>query len=256
MCLVVFALGARDDLPLVVAANRDEFHARPTAPLGPWEDAPQILAGRDLRAGGTWFGVTLDGRWAAVTNFREARDPPANAQSRGHLVADFLLGDTSPGEYLDALALRATRFAGFNLLVGDPRGVRWYSNRGEGHPLLGRELAPGIYGLSNHLLDTPWPKVVAARRDLERELESGADPDSVLQGLLDRTLAAEADLPQTGVPLDLERTLSARFISGDVYGTRSSTVLRIDGAGNATVLERSFAPPASVSMRKHRFAIR
>lgn len=256
MCLVVFAVAARDDLPLVVAANRDEFHARPTAPLGPWEDAPDVLAGRDLQAGGTWFGVTLDGRWAAVTNYRELRDAPPAAPSRGRLVADFLLGDRSPSGYLDGLAPRAGDFAGFNLLVGDPDEVRWYSNRGEGHPLLHRPLPPGVYGLSNHLLDTPWPKVVNGRRDLERELRSGADPDAVLQGLLDRTLAAEADLPRTGVPLDLERTLSARFISGDIYGTRSSTVLRIDAAGDAIVLERSFTPPASVTTRRHRFAVR
>ena len=256
MCLIAFALHARDDLPLVVAANRDEFYDRPTTPAAPWPEEPRIIAGRDLLAGGTWFGVTLEGRWAAVTNFREMRPTLPDTPSRGHLVADYLLGNVTPADYLAGLAPRAETYAGFNLLVGDRDGVRWFSNRGRDHPLLGVDLPPGIYGLSNHLLDTPWPKVVAARNDLTRAIEANAGADEVLEGLLDRTLAAEANLPDTGVPRDLELALSARFIISPRYGTRSSTVLRIDAGRNALLVERSYAPPDQISLERFDFQLR
>lgn len=255
MCLIIFALRARADLPLVVAANRDEEYARPTTPAAPWPDAPHVIAGRDLRAGGTWLGMTRDGRWAAVTNFREPAPRPAGAPSRGKLVADYLTGDSTPEAYLRELATRADQFDGFNLLVGEGGSARWFSNRAANHPLHDRDLPPGVYGLSNHLLNTPWPKVEKGRADLEHALETGAQPDVVLEGLLDRTLADEADLPQTGVPLDLERVLSARFITGTRYGTRSSTVLRIAADGEALLMERSFLPPDSVTLVSHEFVL-
>lgn len=257
MCLIVFAVRVRPDLPLVVAANRDELYARPTAPAGPWPHAPHVIGGRDLRAGGSWLGVTRQGRWAAVTNFREAAPPLPEARSRGDLVADYLRGGTTPAEYLAALAPVAGRYNGFNLLVGDSRRVRWFSNRaGDDHPLLDVDLPSGVYGLSNHLLDTPWPKVELARRDLTQALQGNADPQEILPGLLDRTLAAEATLPHTGIPRDLERTLSARFISGTEYGTRSSTVLRIDATGHALLHERSFHPPDRVETTQVEFVLR
>lgn len=255
MCLILFAYRARADLPLVIAANRDEAYARPTAPAGPWPHAPQVIGGRDLRDGGSWFGITHAGRWAAVTNYREGLVSRPGAPSRGDLVADFLTGDLVPAEYLQALAPRAQDFNGFNLLVGTPDSVRWFSNRGGDHPLQGRDLTPGVYGLSNHLLNTPWPKVEKGRADLDRALHSGADPDTLLEGLLDRTLAGEAELPATGVPLDLERALSARFITGTDYGTRSSTVVRVAAAGGVHLLERSFLPPDIVSVVRHDFTI-
>lgn len=239
----------------MIAANRDEFYARPTAAAGPWPDAPQVIGGRDLRAGGSWLGVTRTGRWAAVTNFREPGEYRTEAPSRGDLVGDYLKGDLTPAAYLAGLAPRAQEFNGFNLLVGDRENVRWFSNRGGGHPLHGRALEPGVYGLSNHLLDTPWPKVEAGRADLERALETGADPDTILEGLLDRTLADEASLPDTGVPAELERVLSSRFISGTEYGTRCSTVIRIDRDGQAQLLERSFTPPDIVSVSRHDFVL-
>ena len=255
MCLIVFALRARGDLPLVIAANRDEFYARPTAAAAPWPDFPDVIGGRDLREGGSWLGITRAGRWAAVTNFREVVPARPGAPSRGALVADFLTGDLSPAAYLAALAPRAASFHGFNLLVGDPEGVRWFSNRGGDHPLHDRDLEPGVYGLSNHLLNTPWPKVEAGRADLERALDHGADPDTLLEGLLDRTLAEEARLPSTGVPRELERTLSSRFISGTEYGTRCSTVIRVDRDRHALLLERSFLPPDLVSLSRHEFTV-
>lgn len=255
MCLIVFAVDARADLPLVVAANRDERYARPTAPAGRWPDAPHVLGGRDLQEGGSWLGVTTSGRWAAVTNFRESSPPRPNAPSRGDLVADYLRRSDPPQAFTSRLAETADRYNGFNLLVGVRSTVRWFSNRGGDHPLHDVELSPGVYGLSNHLLDSPWPKVELGRRDLSRALHRGADPDEILQGLLDRTLAAEADLPRTGIPLELERALSARFITGTEYGTRSSTILRIDAGGRALLLERSFQPPDLTHVERFEFPL-
>lgn len=255
MCLILLALEARSDLPLVIAANRDEFYARPTALAAPWPDAPQVIAGRDLRQGGTWLGITTAGRWAAVTNFREPENRRTKAPSRGRLVADYLLGDLSPAVYLDSIASEAHLFHGFNLLVGSRSSVRWFSNRAGDHPLQGRELTAGVYGLSNDLLDTPWPKVVEGKREMREGLEAGADPDTLMQGLLDRTLAAEADLPETGVPREVEHALSARFIAGIEYGTRSSTVIRVEKSGRALLLERSFRPPATIELSRHEFEI-
>jgi uncharacterized protein with NRDE domain len=253
VCLIIFAHRGRRDLPLVVAANRDEFYARPTAAAAPWPDTPKIIGGRDLRAGGSWLGITHSGRWAAVTNYREPPIARPEARSRGHLVADFLRGQLCPADYLTGLAPHAAEFNGFNLLVGDLDTVRWFSNRAGDHPLHDRDLEPGVYGLSNHLLDTPWPKVELGRADLERALDRGADPDTILEGLLDRTLAADADLPSTGLALAHERVLSSRFISGNDYGTRSSTVIRIGPRGRGLLLERSFLPPETVTISRHEF---
>lgn len=255
VCLIVFAIDARPDLPLVIAANRDEFYARPTALAAPWPDAPQVIAGRDLRQGGTWLGITTAGRWAAVTNFREADASRADAPSRGRLVAEYLLGDLSPADYLDSIEPQAPLYNGFNLLVGSRESVRWFSNRAGDHPLNAAELPAGVYGLSNHLLDTPWPKVEEGKRGMLAELKSGADPDALMRGLLDRTLAAEADLPETGVPRELERALSARFIAGVEYGTRCSTVIRVERSGHALLAERSFRPPAVVEFSRHEFQL-
>ena len=229
MCLILFAIEARPDLALVIAANRDEQYSRPAAPAAPWPQALDVIGGGDLEAGGTWLGITRTGRWAAVTNYHDATEPPRpDAPSRGALVADYLVGESPPAEYLAALEPRAKEFNGFNLLVGEPGSVRWFSNRAEDHPLHNMDLEPGVYGLSNHLLNTPWPKVVHGRADLERALEEGASPDAVLSTLLDETLADEADLPRTGAPKELERALSARFITAGEYGTRASTVIRVE----------------------------
>jgi uncharacterized protein with NRDE domain len=251
MCLILLALRARADAPLILAANRDEFYARPTAPAAPWPDAPHVLGGRDLREGGTWLGITRSGRWAAVTNFREPSAPRDGAPSRGHLVSRFLLGETSTAAYLEELSGEAEAYNGFNLFVGDAESVRWFSNRAVDHPLCGRPLTPGIYGLSNHLLDTPWPKVERGKEGLRHAVASGAPPEEILHVLLDQTLADDADLPSTGLPIDLERALSAPFIAGAEYGTRSSTVILRAADGHTSFLERSFQPPDRIQVIHH-----
>ena len=241
MCLILLAHEEHPRYRLVVAANRDEFHARPTAPADWWADAPDVLAGRDLRGGGTWMGVSLDGRWAAVTNYRDPAGERAGAPSRGELVGDFLRGRESPAEYLSRLGPRAGEYNGFNLLVGEPGTVLWLSNRADGQ----RALAPGVHGVSNHLLDTPWPKVERGKRALGALLrEPRLDAEPMLDLLLDRTVAADHELPDTGVGLTLERALSTMFISTPEYGTRSSTALLVDHDGGVLFVERTHLPDA------------
>lgn len=240
MCLILLAYRARPDVPLLFAANRDEFFDRPTAPAAFWPDEPHVLAGRDLRAGGTWMGISRDGRWAAVTNVRGAEPDRRELRSRGHLVSGFLRGDPPARDYLGDLVADADEYAGFNLLVGDHTGVYYFGNRG-GDP---RELAPGIYGLSNHLLDTPWPKVERGKRALSRVVDSAAAPrpESLLEILYDSEIAPDHQLPDTGLGRELERRASAPFIVDTEYGTRSSTALVIRDSGVATFLERTFLP--------------
>lgn len=255
MCLILFALRQRPDLPLVVAANRDEFYARPTALAAPWPDAPDIVGGRDLRAGGSWLAFTRTGRWAAVTNFREPVSRASSGSSRGHLVSDFVRGAAAPVDYLRELRPRADEYDGFNLLVGDSDGVFWFSNRAADHPLVGSPLPPGIYGLSNHLLDTPWPKVVRGKRELAAALAGGSGAQELLPTLLDRTLAAHLELPNTGVTLEQERALSPLFIAGSEYGTRSSTVVQVSSDRRVIFIERSWQPPDTSKTVRHEFAL-
>jgi len=233
MCLIVLAWRHRPDLPLIVAANRDEFHARPAAPAAFWDDHPDILAGRDLEARGTWMGVSKSGRFAAVTNFRDPSDRRSTARSRGELVADFLAGDLDPGAYAAQVARRAHEYNAFNLLVADTATL-WYFGSREGPP---RPVAPGVHALSNHVLDEPWPKVVHARRAMEAAMRE-ADPAGTLFSMLsDATAATDDELPRTGVPLDWERRLSSALITGEDYGTRNSTVVIARASGPATLEE-------------------
>lgn len=242
MCLIALALEAHPAYRLVIAANRDEFYARPTAPAEWWADAPDVLAGRDLREGGTWMGVTRAGRVAAVTNHRDPGFAQiANAPSRGALVADFLRGSADAVGYAHDLARRAAAYNGFNLLVGDEGGLFYVSNRTPGV----RRLEPGVYGLSNALLDTPWPKVARAKAAMADALAAaeGEGWDARLwEALADRVIAADDALPDTGVGAERERMLSAPFIRTDVYGTRASTVLTIARDGEVRFVERSIAP--------------
>jgi uncharacterized protein with NRDE domain len=255
MCLILFARDAHPEYRLVVAANRDEFYARPTAPAAFWDDAPEVLAGRDLREGGTWLGITRAGRFAAVTNVRDPVSYQTGAPSRGHLVSDFLRNRATPAGYLQGLAPRAPRFNGFNLLLGDGESLAWFSNRGgEG----ARALGPGVYGLSNHLLDTPWPKVTRGKDDLRRILQSPPDEweEALFATLTLRDPAPDALLPDTGVGLERERALSAAFIATPEYGTRCSTVLLVGRDGNVTFTERTVNPAAGTwSEVRHRFAL-
>jgi len=254
MCLILFAHRAAPGYALVLAANRDEFFSRPTGPAGYWTDAPNVLAGRDLEKGGTWLGVTRDGRWAAVTNFRDGTRPETGSRSRGELVARYLLEHSSAASYAAAVINEAAEYHGFNLLVGDTEGVHYVSNRGA----LPQALEPGIYGLSNHLLDTPWPKVERGKRELAALFGGNPeDPSELLLALLaDRKHAADDALPETGVNREWEKLLSSAFIRAPGYGTRASSVLMIEPGGGAILHERSFGPGAELlEDRRFRFAV-
>ena len=236
MCLIVFAWRPGHALPLIVAANRDEFYARPTQALTAWEDAPGVHAGRDLEAGGTWLGVGPQGRFAALTNIRDPGQP-LGPRSRGELVAGFLQAELGVESYLDHVASRSALYSGFNLLVGDGRQLGYLNGR-EATPRL---LQAGVYGLSNAGLDTPWPKLVKARKGLAGLLGS-ADPQRLLALLADAEPAADSELPETGVGLVTEKLLSSVFIASQNYGTRASTVLIVDDQGKRRLIERSFGP--------------
>ncbi len=237
MCLIVFAIDSHPLYSLVLAANRDEFYARPTQSLHVWADAPHIVAGRDLEAGGTWLGVTRDGRFAAITNVREGVQRTATQRSRGALTRDFLLGTQSAADYAAQVFAEGEHYAGFNLLLGDGETIYYCSNRGEAP----RALPRGVYGLSNDSLDTPWPKVVGSKAEMYALLEREPSPAALLQLLADTRRPDDAELPDTGVGLDLERKYATRFIASDIYGTRASTVLRIDRSGHIDIAEQNFS---------------
>ena len=254
MCLILIAWQAQAAFPLVVAANRDEFHLRPTAPAAWWSDQPQLLGGRDLAAGGTWMGVTRCGRFAALTNFRDPARMRQDAPSRGHLVSDFLAGPATPLEYLARISRDDADYNGYNLLVGDLHQLCWHSNVG-GQT---RTLGPGVYGLSNELLDSPWPKVVAAKSALALALDH-LPAEAELFGLLaNQHRYADETLPDTGVGRELERMLSAAFILSERrnYGTRSSTILLRDAGGRVRLDEQGWlADGSSGERRRYAFAL-
>jgi uncharacterized protein with NRDE domain len=235
MCLVVLAFRAHDDVALVVAANRDEFHARPTRDAGWWPDAPDVLAGRDLQAGGTWLGVHRCGRFATVTNYRDADSPAARYESRGNLVAAFLQGDQRPIDFLHSVD--ADAYAGFNLLLSDGDSLAYLSNRGGGL----QELPPGIYGLSNATLDTPWEKVERSKRQLADLVEKGQmDETALLRLLADREKGPTSEVRSERLPFATAHSITAPFIVMPDYGTRCSTVVRRDRDAGWHFLERRF----------------
>ncbi len=242
MCLIAVAHRAHPDRPLVVAANRDEAYARPTLQAHFWDEHPQVLAGRDLEAGGTWLGIDRGGRFAAITNFREVVAQRKDAPSRGHLVSDFLCRDLPAEDYLQQVVPRAQRYNGFNLLLLDDTGLYYFSNRGEPSDPAPRCLAPGVYGLSNHLLDTPWPKVVLAKQGFARAIDAGEPLATMMELLRDTEPAPEHTLPSTGIGEARERLLSPIFIAAESYGTRSSTLLEISAMGRVQFVERCFGP--------------
>jgi uncharacterized protein with NRDE domain len=233
MCLLVLAWNVHPRFRVVLAANRDEFHERPATAMAWWHD-PRILAGRDLQAGGTWFAVDAGGRFGVVTNYRDLQGPLPGAPSRGQLIPEFLGEDADAARYTAKLVPQIDRYSGFNLLIGDGRHLSYVANRA---PQPARELAQGIFGLSNHLLDTPWPKLVRTRRRFERLLANEEISTVDLFAILtDPEPSQDHGLPDSGLPPDLERALSAPFIVNARYGTRSSTVLLIgrDGTVHAT----------------------
>ena len=238
MCLILIAYGAHPEFPLVIAANRDEYYQRPTAQASYWTDHQHILAGRDLECLGTWLGVTRAGRFAALTNFRDPRERKTDAPSRGHLVSDFLLSDLDPRAYLEDIKPSASRYNGFNLLAGDSKGIFCFSSRNASV----QALSPGIHGLSNHLLDTPWPKVVRGKQRLQQVLEREPDANALLDLLLDQEPAAASELPDTGIGIDLERVLSPALIVTPQYGTRASTAVLYGSDDSVSFTERTILP--------------
>ena len=237
MCLLVFAVRQHDDLPLIVAGNRDEFHARPAQAAHWWPDKPDIVGGRDLQAGGTWLAMHRNGRFAAVTNFRDAHREQAGLQSRGHLITGFLEAGSGALDYLQSIDGDA--FAGFNLLVSDGTTAAYLSNRGGGL----RELPPGVYGLSNATLDDPWTKVTRSRARLGELIEAdNVNESSLLRLLADREKASADEVQTNGLSFSMAHALTAPFIVHPEYGTRCSTVMTIDGKGKVRFAERRFGP--------------
>lgn len=234
MCLIVFAWRSHADYPLIVAANRDEFLARPALPAHWWADAPTLLAGRDLQAGGSWMGLSANGRFAALTNYRDPSQNLPDAPSRGALVRALLESSASPLDGLARVATERRRYPAFNLLAGDADSLAILESR-SGRV---RALEPGIYGLSNHLLDSPWPKLVRTRTGLARILRAREpDVDAMLALLRDPSQAEEAQLPFTGVSAEWERLLSSAFIRAPGYGTRCSAVVMVDREGRTLLRE-------------------
>lgn len=239
MCLIVFAWQVVPGMPLVVAANRDEFYARASAPAAWWEDHPHIYAGRDLQGGGTWLGVARNGRFAALTNIRAPSEKNLEAPSRGALVANYLAGQATAQEYIADITNDAATFNGFNLLVGDCNQLIWFSNKKGADSRNGQPLPPGIYGLSNDQLDSPWPKVIRTKAQFASLLFQGAPEAAFFDMLSDTARAPDYRLPKTGVSIELERLLSAVCIDSPTYGTRSSTVVRLSADQTVALNEQT-----------------
>ncbi|MGB9082178.1 MAG: NRDE family protein, partial [Desulfuromonadaceae bacterium] len=234
---------------LILGANRDEYRDRPTDPARFWNDVPYILAGRDKVAGGTWLGVTTEGKVAAVTNYRDPRQHTAGSPSRGNLVAGFLRNQAmTPADFRGGLTRYGQQYNGFNLLYGTADELHYFTNRGGSSA----PVTPGVHALSNHLLDTRWPKVTAARSRLETiTQQTEIDPEQMFAALSDPSPFAADRLPDTGVGPERERLLSPIFIEGGVYGTRSTTVLLIDRTGCVTFVERTFDHSRTISATEH-----
>lgn len=239
MCLILFSFRAHRHFPLVVAANRDEHYSRPAAPAAFWEDQPDIYAGRDLEKGGTWMGLHGNGRFAAITNYREGTPGPAAPRSRGDLVSGFLAGNDSAEDFFHQAARRSADYNPYSMIAGDIGKLHFFSNRIAAPQII----APGVHGLSNHLLDTPWPKVAAGTAALTSTMDMD-DPDAIgammFSLLMDDQPAPETVLPDTGITRQREKELSPPFIRGEHYGTRTSTVVLVNATGEVFFHEKRF----------------
>jgi uncharacterized protein with NRDE domain len=237
MCLIFFAINHHPAYKLIVAANRDEFYARKTAPAHFWEDHPHILGGRDLEASGTWMGMNKNGKISLVTNYRDPANINPVAPSRGKLVSDFLLNGDTPEEYLGKVSERASQYNGFNLLTGYPDQLWYLSNYKKGI----QKLESGVYGLSNHLLDTPWPKVNRGKGKFTNVIDNSVvEPEALFELLNDEQRASDQSLPDTGIGLERERALSSMFIKTNGYGTRCSTVILVSHDNHVLFSERVY----------------
>ena len=236
MCLITFALNEHPDYPLILAANRDEFYERPTSYADFWEEHPDVLGGRDLRGGGTWMGATQAGKIAAVTNYRDPENISDTAKTRGDLTKDYLLSAEPAEPYMERVAQAANLYNGFNLLLFEEQKAFYFSNYGEAPAVLEK----GIFGLSNALLDTPWPKLEKLKTGFECVIQSDFDANTLLDLLTDSEMADDQHLPATGVPYKWEKALSAICIATPTYGTCCSTVILVDRLGNISFTEKSF----------------
>ncbi|UII29287.1 NRDE family protein [Fulvivirga maritima] len=237
MCLILLAYKKHEKYPLIVAANRDEFYARKTESAHFWSDNPQVLAGRDLEAGGTWMGVNKNGRLAMITNYRDLRNIKDNAPSRGHLVSDFLSGNEDAKGYLEKVEAKGQQYNGFNLICGDVNGLYYYGNYQQGV----HKIDAGIHGLSNALLNTPWPKVERGKQKLADQIKKGnLLPHELIETLHDDVKPPDTSLPDTGVGVEMERMLSPMFIKSPDYGSRCSTVIMVEDNGVINFFERSY----------------
>lgn len=252
MCLLAFRWMDHPRYALVLAGNRDEAYARPTAPADFWDDAPEVLAGRDLKAGGTWMGVSTSGRWSVITNIRNPDSVREDAPSRGHLVSEYLQSRADPVEHLESLAPDAHRYNGFNLIAGDLHTCAYLSNGRDGV----EHVEPGMHGLSNAVLDDDWPKTQKAVATLRRLTQTDeVAPDALLAMLDDRDPFPAEKLPDTGVGAEVEQMLSPLFIETENYGTRASTVLLITHDGHVTFVERTFHQGEPGDTRRFEFEI-
>lgn len=247
MCLITFALQQHPDYPLVMVANRDEFYTRPTQSLHAWQEHPDIVGGRDLEQGGSWLAVNAKrGKLAAVTNVRNGREQNPPLRSRGHLIRDFLNSDLSAAAFAEQLQPHAASYGPFNLLLTDSTGLHYLSNRSSNQ----LNLAPAVYGLSNASLNTPWPKLTAARTVLTHALATRTlHLDSLVNLLSSPQQATDEQLPDTGISLEWERLLSSCFIHSEHYGTRACTVVLLDTQGQLSILEQCFGSDGKVDTR-------
>lgn len=237
MCLIVFANKVHPDYKLIFAANRDEFYNRPSEQAEFWSDHPDLLAGKDLQAGGTWLGITKQGKFAAITNYRDLKNYRVDAPSRGNLTLDYLINNISPVDYYSKLEPTLNNFNGFNLLLGTVDELYYFSNEIDGL----QKIEPGIHGFSNALLDTSWPKVEKSKQQLQNLInQNEIHPWEVIDILKNSTLAKDKELPDTGVGLELERMLSSIFIKSEKYGTRCSSVIMVDNDNNINFVEKFF----------------
>ncbi len=242
MCLIAFSYRESDDWPLVLVANRDEFHQRPSLPLGRWQDHPHVIGGRDLQAGGGWLAATENGRFAAVTNYRDPQFHDPSKHSRGELLASFVVGTDPPRDFAGRLSEVAQRYNLMNMVFGTLDELYCFGSRSQ----TVRRLTPGLYGLSNASLDDPWPKVQRAKAGLRRLLQAGPpEPEPLFELLRNTEQARDQDLPHTGLSIQLERLVSSVFITSEKYGTRASTIVTVSGDGQLTATERSFEPDGS-----------
>lgn len=253
MCLINFSYLKHPNYKLIVAANRDEFYGRPTAPAHFWQDQPSVLAGRDLEKYGTWLGVTKQGRFAALTNYRSPTHMQAKLHSRGKIVSNYLTGNMTPENYIHAIQQKSSQYSGFNLLLGDANHLMYYNNIDETNV----HVDTGTHSLSNHFLNTPWPKVKKGKSLLNTYVmdQQTIDPEVLFTILANDEQADDLNLPDTGVGLSLERQLSPLFIDFDQYGTRCSTVLLITTDDELTFIERTFHHRKFIGEEKFSFTI-